>query len=278
MISFDSKKIVLPTNKGMVLAGTNKEELFSEPSNTFKEMMGEYGFVIFQGLDMNEADMVQFSGKLGRIALYGEDNKNVNYGNGTDPVFHINGDPTPDKVLCSTGSLPLHTDGLILGNKVDVVVLYAAQIGQINGGETTICDAKTAIRDMPRDLYEVIRAHECEFVALEKGYFSKVNGKYSKATKTINYIDGEEFWQIAMNFLPHEKTAWAGMVVGLEESESTNIMERLRAHFTDPKYFYRHRWTKGDLLLLDNRFCFHGREAFHGSPRILYNVNVEFQV
>ncbi len=275
MTSITTQETILPTGKGIIVDRFSGKELLGHSPDDVKELLRQYGFIVFKNIEYSEEEIVQFAAQLGKIVTYDDERESVNYNKGPDPIFYVDGDTAPEKILCSTGALPLHTEGLVLGNKVDALILYAAAINRLNGGETTVCDAKTAIQEMPADLYQLVQENGCEFTALEKGYFSVADNGYYSAIDTVHELDGDEFWQISMNFPEGARAAWAGKIAGMTVEESKPYMDRLRLHFSHPRYTYRQRWETYDLLLADNKFCYHGREAYVGS-RLLYNINIDF--
>jgi taurine dioxygenase len=60
----------------------------------------------------------------------------------------------------------------------------------------------------------------------------------------------------------------------LEDSEA--LLDRLWAHCTQPRFWYEHKWSVGDVVVWDNRAALHRRDAFDSnSRRILYAAQVE---
>jgi len=60
----------------------------------------------------------------------------------------------------------------------------------------------------------------------------------------------------------------------LEDSEA--LLEELWAHCTQPRFWYEHKWSVGDVVVWDNRAVLHRREPFDAnSRRILYAAQVE---
>jgi len=60
----------------------------------------------------------------------------------------------------------------------------------------------------------------------------------------------------------------------LEESEA--LLNELWAHCTQPRFWYEHRWSPGDVVVWDNRATLHRRDPFDpDSRRVLYAAQVE---
>ena len=58
-------------------------------------------------------------------------------------------------------------------------------------------------------------------------------------------------------------------IIGLKESESREILEKLYEKIEDPDICYTHVWRPGDLLMWDNRCLQHARTDFPTSQRRL---------
>jgi taurine dioxygenase len=60
----------------------------------------------------------------------------------------------------------------------------------------------------------------------------------------------------------------------LEESEA--LLSELWEHCTQPRFWYEHKWSVGDVVVWDNRATLHRREPFDSaSRRVLYAAQVE---
>ncbi|WP_063711451.1 MULTISPECIES: TauD/TfdA dioxygenase family protein [Nocardia] len=65
-------------------------------------------------------------------------------------------------------------------------------------------------------------------------------------------------------------------IVGLDESESASLLDRLHAHATAERYVYSHRWAVGDLVIWDNRATMHTASPCDHTrhQRLLYRTTV----
>jgi len=65
-------------------------------------------------------------------------------------------------------------------------------------------------------------------------------------------------------------------VNGLPPEESEELLNTLWAHCTQPRFWYEHRWSVGDVVVWDNRATLHRRDPFDStSRRVLYAAQVE---
>ncbi|MEH1815600.1 MAG: TauD/TfdA family dioxygenase [Nostoc sp.] len=56
-------------------------------------------------------------------------------------------------------------------------------------------------------------------------------------------------------------------IVGLEPEEGSKLIEQLRQHLTQPKFYYEHKWSVGDIVYWDNQATLHYRQAFDPNER-----------
>ena len=64
-------------------------------------------------------------------------------------------------------------------------------------------------------------------------------------------------------------------VLGLELSESEQLLDQLWAHATQPKHAWGQKWAAGDLLMWDNVCTLHRRDSFDPSARrLMYRTQI----
>jgi taurine dioxygenase len=56
-------------------------------------------------------------------------------------------------------------------------------------------------------------------------------------------------------------------VVGLDPEEGSELIAQLREHLNQPKFYYEHKWSVGDIVYWDNQSTLHRRTAFDPSER-----------
>jgi (5R)-carbapenem-3-carboxylate synthase len=71
---------------------------------------------------------------------------------------------------------------------------------------------------------------------------------------------------------------WESRIRGFTESETKDFFSELLSFITQPRYYYRHFWKTGDLMLMDNRRVLHAREPFdNDTERVLYRGSVRVE-
>ncbi|MBW4444660.1 MAG: TauD/TfdA family dioxygenase [Plectolyngbya sp. WJT66-NPBG17] len=56
-------------------------------------------------------------------------------------------------------------------------------------------------------------------------------------------------------------------LVGVELEEGSALIAQLRQHLNQPQFYYKHKWSVGDVVYWDNQATLHYRESFDSSDR-----------
>ena len=66
-------------------------------------------------------------------------------------------------------------------------------------------------------------------------------------------------------------------IMGMERAESDRLLDELTRHAIEPKYQYRHKWRRGDIVIWDNRCTMHKANADYpaGAQRLMHRIIVE---
>jgi alpha-ketoglutarate-dependent taurine dioxygenase len=226
----------------------------------------ERGFTLMRGCRFDEDSFRRFVNDLGSTVRYEKDNASVGYG--FADVLYLDGSSDHGKVVTGQGGLPLHTDGVLLGTQVDLIILFAQRASGTANGSTLVCDQLQAWADMPAELQKLVDGRPLEYQVEERGYFTSVpNGWYPISTQRdygrIRSLN------LALPFKADEPASWSVRVPGVSAEESEQLLQELSDHLNQPQYLYQHRWQVGDLLVIDNQRTLHGRRGLGGSERLL---------
>lgn len=176
------------------------------------------------------------------------------------------------EVLLGDGFLPLHRDGALMGTDVRLVGIFCVEYQNVvDGGRTFIVDTEGAMKDIPKDIMDLLRERGIEGKPVDR-YYMKSSDEWHPIAGFIN-VDGQEFLNIGFPSPRNEKPSWLMRIPGVDEERFNEIFDLLNDIVMSEKYCYYQDWNEGDLLLLDNRKTLHGREAFKGQ-RKLANIQV----
>jgi (5R)-carbapenem-3-carboxylate synthase len=158
--------------------------------------------------------------------------------------------------------LPAHTDGLFVGHRPDLIMLYASEFSDLPGsGETTVVDQVAALEEMPTKSREALEGAMFEYQIVESGHHmtSLEDNWFSKPP--ISLEKGRPCLAVSLQFPPDTEGSWNLRVKWLGEAESAALLDELDAFVYQKRYVYQHPWEVGDLLVLDNYGTLHGRTA-----------------
>jgi taurine dioxygenase len=194
------------------------------------------------------------------------------------PVLASGRDGTaPDVVRVSnidgytgTGELTPHADHQWTPYPSAGSLLYALEVPP-SGGDTTFYNMHLA--------YEALDpATKAEIASLQlityNGFLRKEGETHPRYRTQGEALISPVFPHPLVRTHPEsgKKTLFLGYsteveVVGLSHTEGSALVERLRAHFHQDRFRYKHRWSVGDIVYWDNQATLHARTAFDPSSR-----------
>lgn len=214
--------------------------------------------------------------------------------------------PRPDPPLTAEGKLPIrfphrrgwHTDQSFRRPPPDISLFLAVVPSPPDQGQTLFADGTAAYEALPEDLKALVEDLEGLHVMPGCGRAEQD----VRAGKTPDLLMPHERPQRQPVVRVHPVTAkralylceggqmdWLeGPLVGYEpgpDGEGAALLYRLMHHYTGPDFTYAHHWTKGDLVVYDNRSLIHSatwydaeahervmwRTTVHGNPGPLYD-------
>jgi (5R)-carbapenem-3-carboxylate synthase len=267
------KEGLTATGMGRVLRWDRDDPL---PAAAIAEITMTRGAVVIPEVAFDEEEFRTFVAGLGSKVSYEDEHAQVGYGFGD--LLHLDGNEDEGKVITGRGPIPLHTDGVLLERQVDMIILFAKQLEKgSDEGATTVCDQLTAWEEMPEELRSVLEERELEYLAEERGYFTTVPEDWYTISPFRDYGRVRSL-NLALPFAEGVACSWDVRVKGMQEEESRAFFAALGEYLGDPRYLYRHEWSEGDLLLIDNQRTLHGREGIReGSVRKLYRGQVTIE-
>ena len=150
-----------------------------------------------------------------------------------------------------------HTDSSFNSPAGYMSMLYARSIAPV-GGNTEFTDLRAAWDTLASALQSRVRGLWAEH--------SILNSRRKIGIREFTAEEAEAFAPVrrplAREIPESGRTslylaAHIGRIEGLDEEESTGLLETLMAHATLPQFRYAHRWRVGDLVMWDNRCTMH---------------------
>lgn len=235
-----------------------------------------YKAYLLREVDCNKInDLVDFSKKFGKVFKYGKKN-------------HIS-----FKVVSIENEM--HYDGISALSKKNIpnyLFFYVENISKINNklknkGEFKLLNSSKCIKDIPEKLLEILKNKKLEFygcptfykpdvkeyeLSFKKKIINKVNGKLNlrthivsnisaKVTRDNKYVESVEGWKVKIQ-------SYTG-------TQTLNLFRELSKKIFNKRNLWKIRFKKKDLLIVDNRHVFHGRNSVSiPSKRLVHRIQV----
>ncbi len=153
-----------------------------------------------------------------------------------------------------------HTDGAYRLNPPKFTILYAVELPN-KGGNTNVCNMRTAYEALPEDYRKKIDAMKTANV--RQG--SAARDKYNANNAAIMAAGGQVpnvHPLVRTNPDNGKKGIWMNPtavenIVGMDPEASQDFLSDLMARTVREPFIYAHTWKVGDLVLWDNRQSMH---------------------
>ncbi len=232
------------------------------------------GFIEIDGLNQNLNDFSVDEIKsfkaviiknLGQIA----EKDFVSFGSKFGPILPYEGGPIYSFTGEAQDEIELHYDGISASTpkkNPDWLIFYVKKASPVeNGGAFKVADTETALKYISEGTRKFLRTTQLQFF----GYFAdqkknKKNDEFSFEVNPIDIFMGRETLRIFLpsledRFIEDSKKIFKGKTL----SESIEIFNDLKKALYHPDVIHRFSFSDHDVLILNNKFTFHGRERFN---------------
>ena len=239
---------------------------------TIEDAINRYAVVVFRGQTLDDEKQVAFAGHFGPIEssalkLRHRDIKHRIESSQVADISNLDGDgnvmkPDARRRLDGLANRLWHTDASFRAVPGALSMLYAHVIPE-EGGDTEFADMRAAYDALPE-----AKKKELEGLVAEHSIW-----RSREQLGVVQYTDEERASlppvpQRVVRTHPgsHRKTlylaAHASHILGLPVADGRLIILDLIEHATQPRFVHAHRWTKGDLVIWDNRCTMHRARPF----------------
>jgi taurine dioxygenase len=234
---------------------------------TLMEVFLDRHVLVIPSSGIEPKDQVAFSRLFGPLEIHAETRfvlkdhpEVIRIGNATE-----NGQPC---AAFSVGVEQWHADSSYRPLP-SVASLFYAEIIPPTGGDTMFADAVSAYEELPpatKVRIDDLRAvHDYEYFnawldLINEGrppYSDEKRRKFPPHTQPLvrtHPVTGVKSLLLCPAVISH--------IEGLPPAESRLVLDALTAFATQDRYVYRHQWTKGDLVIWDNRCTLHTATSF----------------
>jgi taurine dioxygenase len=188
--------------------------------------------------------------------------------------FHADG--SLNQAVYARGGATWHTDGAYDRVPFKATQLYALAIPS-SGGDTLFASMYRAYERLPPSLKERLDGRVGAFT---------YGGRTERSSALLDPEDRAHPPALHPLVTLHPETGRKGLyfdpgkilrIEGLEAAQSDALIEELTERMVDDEGVYRHRWRVGDIVIWDNRCCYHRAAADYPpeEDRIHWRVSIK---
>ena len=257
------------------VSGVDLARLDDAATAAIKEAWLAHKVLVFHGQQLDEDALVAFAERLGDVEIHLRQTRT----SGRREVLLVSNIKEDGKPIGRLGNQELnwHMDQIFMAQPTAGTILYAIEVTP-EGGDTWFCDLSAAYDALPPGLKAKVEGrsavHSAATADRRVGIQLTADQKL-KAPEIVHPLvrthplAGEKGLYFSMNH--------TARIDGLSEEQSLPLLEELRAHATQPRFVYAHRWQVGDLVLWDNAATMHRRDPFPDQyPRLMRRVGFNF--
>ena len=271
---------VIPLNKhiGAEISGVDlRKPVSDELRKELYALWMKHLVLLFRDQELTQQQLVDATGNFGQLAklVRKAEYRPSGYAQLLDNIMLIsnireNGVPIgalPD------GEMHFHHDMLHQEIPHKGTCLYSVEVPS-HGGNTCFANCYVAYDTLPDDLKQKLEGKRA-FHSYNLGEQKRGDGKGSPQNNQATHPV----------FMRHDETGRKAIfvnrlmtegVVGMDDSESRPLLERVFDHSENPEWIYEHVWRPNDLLIWDNRCSMHARTDFpEGERRLMLRTTIE---
>jgi taurine dioxygenase len=266
---------------GAVISGIDlAKPINSKMVDALKEIWAENLVMIFRNQSLSDDDLIRFSSHFGECekAPIGDSVLGQNIPPEITVVSNVKENGKTIGFL-GTGELTWHTDMSYIPEPADASGLYAIEVANGPGGETSFLNMFSAFETLPSGLLDKIKGRTANH---DSSYTSAGTLRTGLPEVTdVRKAPGAHHPLLRTHPVTGRTALYLGRrpncyILNLPVSVSETLLDEIWSHTTQKKFVYQHRWAKGDFVFWDNRCVMHRREPFNsGERRIMHRTQLK---
>ncbi|MFM9847742.1 MAG: TauD/TfdA dioxygenase family protein [Hyphomicrobiaceae bacterium] len=252
---------------------------------TILRALGEHGVIVFPRQTMETEDLVRFGKMFGDLEV----NVANLYHEPDHPEVMILSNMQKDGKPIGLGDAGQgwHTDMSYSKDIALANVLYAMKVPMRDGrplGDTQFRNMHAAYDDLPGDIRKRVEGRSAthdfiKFWDMMRAKPGSTRGPLTPEQRRQKPPVSQPIVQthpITGRKILYCNPGYAMFIDGMDKAESDELLDYLFKHQEQPKFFYAHKWTEGDVLMWDNIGTVHNAIPDYGpdEPRYMRRIQV----
>jgi alpha-ketoglutarate-dependent taurine dioxygenase len=241
-------------------------------SNEVRALLEQRGVIIVRGANFSDMDMVAFAKSLGKMRMSGSTD-------GIEGVLKVTLDKKESPALAEyfLGTFYWHMDDTY-ADVPPLATLLSPRALSKTGGQTEFANTYAAFEQLPEDKKQAVEGlrvvHKME--SAHRVYNKTPTAKQVSYWRSFKPKTHPLVWKHRTGRKSLVLSTSATQVVGMDENESSALLQELTEWATQPRFVYQHQWKMGDLLIWDNTGTMHRVLPYDAdSGRKLHRVTLE---
>ncbi len=248
-------------------------DLRADDLDAIKEAWSKHLVLRFRDQDLSDEDLLRFSryfGPLDKAPInpYGTtwvpENPEINV------ISNILDDDGKRIGGLGDGECVWHADMTYNEAPVHACTLYAVELPD-SGGGTGFASMIAAYEALSDELKVRVTGLECKHDKTRNSTGQLRKG-FEETYADVSQIPGAVHPIVRRDPETGRRALYPGRrnnayVVGLPINESEALLDEIWAHVSKPEFAWHQNWQLGDLVMWDNRYCLHRRDAFPTDSR-----------
>ena len=233
-------------------------------TDALRQAWGRHGVLVFRRQALSEDEMLAFFSRFGEpeiIVRTDWQSKNrpeaINISNMKD----LNGNAIGG---LGAGELDWHTDQSYVTEPATGALLYMVEM-PTDGGKTYWANLRLAYDGLPAKTKQRVEGLSAvyDYLKRQSNYDDEepMSDELRAKTPPLMHPIVNTHPQSGEKSLYLDPTTTTG-IADLPGDEGQALLDELNAHATRPEFVYAHEWRIGDVVMWDNGFLLHRRDAF----------------
>jgi|EndMetStandDraft_9_1072997.scaffolds.fasta_scaffold00109_12 alpha-ketoglutarate-dependent taurine dioxygenase len=231
--------------------------LSGDHADEIKALLEERGVLIFPQIDLNDEQQLIFTETIGTqvdeyVGYMREDGER-------ERIFKVSLDENVAKTAKGLqNSFFWHLDGSMQEVPIMASVLTAKKLSE-TGGDTEFCSTYAAYEALPEEDKQALEGLRVVHAAWALQRNADPQPSYEDFVRQRNGPSRSQplVWKHRSGRNSLVIGATAAYIEGMDYLDSLDLLIRLRDWATQPRFVFRHKWTKGDMVMWDNTGTLH---------------------